>query len=352
MADKNGVQLDGNIMDTEAVEALDNANENRSACALDSVAFENSQSTRYSKRKASPLYKTVSKRTTPTRSSTFVNMSKSTQSSSQLLLDAFKDSKFLSSITPFIHSMITPTIEKAIETAVSTAVEKIQLNVLDPLMESNNKLKETIESQRSAIADQQSKMADLGRLLEEKSKSILNFEHKVHNLESEVKSLSMASNDLEQYGRRNSIRISNFKADNKLPETELKTQVTAFLNNNVLKNSTQLTESDIDRCHPVGRPSSDGVQQIVVKFINYGSKHLVVSAKKSLRNNPDRIYINEDLTRKNYAILRALRSLQKTGRIYSSWSVNGKIFEKVYETSSPVRLAHMDDIESRLTITR
>ena len=50
--------------------------------------------------------------------------------------------------------MITPTVEKAIETAVSTAVEQIQMNVLDPLMESNNKLKEIIESQNSTIAEQ------------------------------------------------------------------------------------------------------------------------------------------------------------------------------------------------------
>ena len=166
-------------------------------------------------------------------------------------------------------------------------------------------------------------MADLSCLLEEKTKSIVNFEHRVQNLELEVKSLKMASNDLEQYGRRNSIRISNFKVINKLPESELKTQIISFCNNSMLKNLPQLTVSDIDCCHPVGKPNSDGVQQILVKFTNYESKRLVFSVKKSLRNNPDRIYINEDLTRQNYAILRALRSLQKSGRIYSLWSVNG-----------------------------
>ena len=335
MAEKDSVQPVGDIPDTEVV---DIPGEDSSVCDLDSVTLDNVQPTRFSKRKASPLYKTVAKRTTPSRSLT--NMSKSTQSPSQLLLDAFKDPKFLSSITPLNHSMITSTIEKALETAVSTAVEQIQMNVLNPLMESNNKLKEIIESQNSTIAEQQARMADLSHLLEEKNKSILNFEHRVQNLELEVESLKMASNDLEQYSRRNSIRISNFKVINKLPESELKTQVISFFNNSMLKNLTQLTVSDIDRCHPVGKPNSDEVQQILVKFTNYESKRLVISAKKSLRNNPDRIYINEDLTRQNYAILRALRSLQKSGRIYSSWSVNGKTFAKVYETSSPVRLAH------------
>ena len=103
-------------------------------------------------------------------------------------------------------------------------------------------------------------MADLSRLLEEKTKSIVNFEHRVQNLELEVKSLKMASNDLEQYGRRNSIRILNFKIINKLPESELKTQIISFFNNSMLKNLPQLTVSDIDCCHPVGKQNSDGVQ--------------------------------------------------------------------------------------------
>ena len=137
MAEKDCVHPVGDNPDTEVV---DIPSEDSSVCALDSVTLDNGQPTRFSKCKASPLYKTVAKRTMPSRSLT--NMSKSTQSPLQLLLDAFKDPKFLSSISPLIHSMITPTVEKAIEKAVSTAVEQIQMNVLDPLMESNNKLKE------------------------------------------------------------------------------------------------------------------------------------------------------------------------------------------------------------------
>ena len=177
--------------------------------------------------------------------------------------------------------MIGPTIEKAIETAVSLAVDKIQLNVLDPLIESNKKLKETVESQNSITADQRAKMADQGRLLEEKSKFITNFEQQVNTLESEVKSPKMISNEIELYGRRNSIRISNFKVDKKVPESELKTRVISFINNSMLQNLTQLKISDIDRCHPVGRPNPGGVPQIPVKFTNYASKQLVFQPREA-----------------------------------------------------------------------
>ena len=228
----------GDISDTEVV---DIPGEDSSMCVLDSVTLDNRQPTRFSKRKASPLYKTVAKRTTPSCSST--NISKSTQSPSQLLLDAFKDPKFLSSITSLIHSMITPTIEKAIE----TAVEQIQMNVLDPLMESNNELKEIIESQNSTIAEQQASMADRSRLLEAKTKSIFNFEHGVQNLELEAKSPKMASNDSEQYGRQNSIRISNFKVINKLTESELKTPIISFFNNTMGECNTILCADTLYR---------------------------------------------------------------------------------------------------------
>ena len=78
--------------------------------------------------------------------------------------------------------MLTPTIEKANETAVSTAVEQIQIKVLDPLMESNNKLKETIETQKSTIVEQEAQMDDLSRLLEEKTKSILALDRDLPNI--------------------------------------------------------------------------------------------------------------------------------------------------------------------------
>ena len=89
MAEKDCVQPVGDIPDTEVA---DIPSEDSSVCVLDSVTLDNGQPTRFSKRKASPLYKTVAKRTTPSRSLT--NMSKSTKSPSQLLLDAFKDPKF------------------------------------------------------------------------------------------------------------------------------------------------------------------------------------------------------------------------------------------------------------------
>ena len=159
----------------------------------------------------------------------------------------------------------------------------------------------------------------------------------------------MVSNDLEQYVRRNSTKISNFKVINKLFKSELKTPLLTIVRRKILHSSQYLT---LIIAILLVSQNSDGVQQILVKFMNYKPKRLVFSARKSLKNNPDRIYINEDLTHQNYAIFRALRSLQKFGRIYSSWSVNGKTFAKVYETSSPVRLAQMDDIESCLSITR
>ena len=64
---------------------------------------------------------------------------------------------------------------------------------------------------------------------------------------------------------------------------------------------TQVSVTDIDRYHPFGP------KQILVKFYKYHIKHLVYSAKAKLRNNPDKIFISEDITRKNHAIVKALQ---------------------------------------------
>ena len=105
---------------------------------------------------------------------------------------------------------------------------------------------------------------------------------------------------------------------------------------------SQVCVTDIDRCHPVGP------KQILVKFYKYHIKRLVYSAKAKLRNNPDKIFISEDLTRKNHAIVKTLQPLKKDGSINSFWTTNGKVMEKVIEDGKPMRLYHVDDIAAKL----
>ena len=62
-------------------------------------------------------------------------------------------------------------------------------------------------------------------------------------------------NDLEQYGRRNSVRLNNYRSI--IPpkdEEDLTKSVMHYLNANVLRDARPLQLRDIERCHYVGRP--------------------------------------------------------------------------------------------------
>ena len=76
----------------------------------------------------------------------------------------------------------------------------------------------------------------------------------MHLLAAEVDELRFSHNELEQYGRRKSLRINNFVLDTPVEnEHELKQRVLYFLNTAVLKGVGRvLDESDIERCHFVG----------------------------------------------------------------------------------------------------
>lgn len=103
-------------------------------------------------------------------------------------------------------------------------------------------------------------------------------------------SLENRLDDLEQYSRRNSLRLYG------VPEE-------AGENTNVLVldifNSTlnvNLSTTDIDRTHRIGRTSEKKPRAIIIKFVSYQSKSLVYLNKKKFKGS--KIVLREDLTRK------------------------------------------------------
>ena len=61
-------------------------------------------------------------------------------------------------------------------------------------------------------------------------------------------------------------------------------------------------------------------------------------AKSALKGNPDNIFITEDLTKRNYEMVKGLLTLRKNHSIDSFWTVDGKIYVKYSTTSQPVRI--------------
>ena len=138
-------------------------------------------------------------------------------------------------------------------------------------------------------------------------------------LRTEIQKLKEDHDDLEQYGRRNNIRISGIpepvlKAD----EVEDTTAVVA-LADEVLKVDPPLQLSDIEVSHRLRKPRNakdDDPMQIIVCFRSNNEIFRVISNRKQLKDynltsEQPNIYINEDLTSMRAKLFSAVRVLHK-----------------------------------------
>ncbi|KAK9744215.1 hypothetical protein QE152_g7856, partial [Popillia japonica] len=117
-----------------------------------------------------------------------------------------------------------------------------------------------------------------------------------------------AVNDLEQYSRRNSIRIYGVPEHDK---ENINTTITGLCHS---KLGAELSEDMIDCCHrlPGKQPNH---RPILVKFVSRDIKKRVYANKKKLKGS--KIVIREDLTAYNNQLIR--EAATKFG-VRSVWS--------------------------------
>ena len=211
----------------------------------------------------------------------------------------------------------------AINEAVSNAVSTVEKNVVGPLKKRNKELTQKLEKVESEL----------------KTKETL-----INKQESEIKDLhgqllvqDQKLDELEQYGRRSSIRLFNLPSE---PTTNCEEAVVKLCNETLKVN---ISPEDIERCHPLG------AKQVICKFRSYKTKAEVYSAKKYLKGNPRKIFLTEDLTRRNHKIVEELLKLRKSGRIHSFWTIDGKIYFKAMERARPQRVTTESEIETKLS---
>lgn len=165
-------------------------------------------------------------------------------------------------------------------------------------------------------------------------------------LKKENKLLSEKLDDIEQYNRRNSVRVFGV-GENK--QENLESEVLTVLNRQL---GLSIVADNIDRCHRVGRFSKTNTNPrgIIVKFTSYKYRDLVCKARRKLKGSG--ITIQEDLTVTRYRLLR--QAMDKFGKT-KCWSMDGRIYTE-YEQSK-IRIKGAADLEnvhterSRLTLT-
>lgn len=152
--------------------------------------------------------------------------------------------------------------------------------------------------------------------LAEKETQINDLTNEVKVLKGEVNELKNSVDELEQYGRRNAVRIWS-KSMTETPGEDTDEIVRQYAR----KAGVDLPPNSIGRSHRVGRPSAGKVRPIIVKFTGYNIRRLVYGARKSC---PD-VFVSEDLTRTRSRIYYNARQERTAGRFKHCWTTDGRI---------------------------
>jgi exosome complex exonuclease DIS3/RRP44 len=199
----------------------------------------------------------------------------------------------------FIKAMNDPSVSQALTGRVSAAV-----------MDEMNGLRQAVQQLTSTVSQ-------LTEKLTEKEEENTRLKEKVTTLEQ---TLEEKCDSLEQYTRRNTLRISGLEENDNEDAYEVSMDVLKKL-----PVGDQLSFKDIDRCHRIGpKTTTDRPRLMMVKFATYRMRQKVYKQKRNL--NDTSIFINEDLTKRRATLLYEARKMKRAGGIKDCWSADGNIF--------------------------
>ena len=125
----------------------------------------------------------------------------------------------------------------------------------------------------------------------------------------EIRAMRIELDDLQQYGRRRSIRIEGLEYKNGETEDELFTKIKTSL----AEVSVPIEKSDVIRFHRSSKPkvNRDKVlcAQTIVKFGRWAPRKQAHYANKRARTSGKSFRIHHDLTKRRYELLKKARSL-------------------------------------------
>jgi len=224
----------------------------------------------------------------------------------------------LSQINEKLSNMLTKKDTGFLKQIIKDTICELKDELLKPLVH-------RIEILESDVMDQAKEIENFKKELTKKDTTIEHLTEENKHLEDRVRSdedyVDKVTNDLEQYGRRNNIRISGIDGDANRQTSE--TTTTLVINTIKEKTGFELNVNDIDVAHRLGKYRQGKQRPVIVKFVRRQTKIQAFSHAKQLRQSA--IYINEDLTKTNQEVLSSVR-LKDRDSVKKAWSHEGKIY--------------------------
>ncbi len=183
-----------------------------------------------------------------------------------------------------------------------------------------NTLSKEISDLKSELQQLKVEQVSLKATSDQQTREIAELKAELKDARSTNNVLVHRTNDLEQYSRRESIRISGFPDNPHESAAKCEENVCNFVNDK-LKLPVKITPSDIAAAHRLGGSSRHSKpRQVIVKFVSRKLRDRVIGARRVLKGSG--ITISEDLTKMNYQLLQRARDFNT---VESAWSSYGRI---------------------------
>ena len=227
-------------------------------------------------------------------------------------------------------------IDTVVQKAVAMAMERERQKLNDDMLRRENKMRDILDEKLASLHD-------LEVSIDSKLKQLRDLEKSCSDNTSKVNDLTNRLDHLEQYSRRNNIRILGVpmkpNEDTDAIVCDVAQQIGVTINT-----------SDIDRSHrlmpkPGGAPgNSQGSYAnvsrngkpvhppIIVKFTSYKPRSRMIKERRLLKGKG--IIIVEDLTKKNSNLLQ---QTSRKANVKASWTVDGRVFALVKSTDGQDR---------------
>ena len=190
-------------------------------------------------------------------------------------------------------------------------------------------LKQITQPSREEFGDLIS--SELHRQLQPMREALSAKDAEIADLKKTITDMSSQLEELEQHGRRDSLRIAG------IPESDNDDTDSAILNIcSAIEVNPPVQPSDIAVSHRLGKKETGKTRQVIVNFATRKVRERVYCSKKNLKSIKEKpeysdmshIYINEDLTKFRAHLAREARSLRNSGQINDTWTMYGKIMVK------------------------
>lgn len=189
---------------------------------------------------------------------------------------------------------------------------------IQELERKSQKAEKSVTSLRNNLSDKETDIEHLRKENESLKKKIEDLDKGLAETKQATKVNEMHVNDIEQYTRRNNIRIYGIddRDENETAE-ETTEKVIKFLKESL---DIKAQGRDIDIAHRMGSFLEDGNRIIICRFASRMLRNEVIKRRKSLKGS---VYVvREDLTNKN---AKLLEKASKVSNVSAAWSDQGKV---------------------------